>query len=160
MLELEDVGFCPYCGAKGYSCREDAMLESGVRIVRLSDGREPMYTLKERTHVNADSTKVVPEGSVEAAYFLGNAGDEISEKTAKRLGLLEEEKPAEGYEAKTVAELSELADAAGLDVGKKPKKADLVAALEAHDRELAAAGTGSSEPEKVEETGEPEKVEA
>lgn len=157
MYDDEDV--CPVCGAKNGKCREDAMLRSGadgtlhtVRIVRLTDERGPMYTLTEETYVNRDSTKVAKKGSPESAYLLGMAGDEISEETAKRLGLLEadadvESVPSSRYAAMTKAEL--VAEAGDLDVGPKPTKADLVSALEERDAaaEANAEGTGTAQVE-------------
>lgn len=94
-----------------------------------------MVTLKARTYVNRDSSKVVPEGSVEAAWLLGNAGDEISEETAARLGLAGSVDEPAGYDAMKVPELRDLAAERGVDVPKDARKADLVAALEASDRE-------------------------
>jgi hypothetical protein len=87
--ELEAPGVCPVCGAPGFSCRNDVLGSSpGVRIRRLSDPQEgTMHTLTEKTFVNADSTAVAAEGSVEAAWLLGLEGDEISDETAERLGL-------------------------------------------------------------------------
>jgi len=85
----DDPSVCPVCGAEGYSCSPGMLGSEGVRIVRLADQKErPMYTLTERTYVNSDSTKVVDEGSTEAAWLLGIEGEEISDETAERLGLV------------------------------------------------------------------------
>lgn len=46
-----------------------------------------MAVLTERTYVNADGTKVVPESSPEAAFLLGGEGDEIDDERAKALGI-------------------------------------------------------------------------
>jgi hypothetical protein len=46
-----------------------------------------MLVLDKRYYLNADKTKVVEEGSVEAAYLLGPRGFLISEEDAKKLGL-------------------------------------------------------------------------
>lgn len=61
-----------------------------------------MHTLKERTFANADGTAVAEEGSVEARYFVGNAGDEIPLAEAQKLGLVGEE--TEEPEAEAEAE--------------------------------------------------------
>ena len=92
-----------------------------------------MHTLTDRTYVNADSTKVVAEGSPDAAFLLGNAGDEISDETAKRLGLEVSVPTAPAYAKMKVDELRELASTRGVEVDADAKKADLVAALEADD---------------------------
>lgn len=55
------------------------------------------HALTERTYVNADGTKVVPEGSPEAHSLLGLEGDEIDDERAKALGL---DKPSKKTEAK------------------------------------------------------------
>lgn len=47
-----------------------------------------MYTLTEKLWLNSDQTKIVPEGSPEAAWLLGPAGYIISDARAKALGLL------------------------------------------------------------------------
>lgn len=136
---------CPVCGAKGGSCREEAMLRSGlmdetkhptgVRIVRLHDERGPMYKLTEKTYVNRDSTKVAKEGSVEAAFLLGMPGDEISEETATRLGLVGGAGEAKSkYESMKVPELeAAIAERDDVDEPASGRKADLIAALEAAD---------------------------
>ena len=139
-------GYCPVCGAKGYSCREKAMLGSGggvtiVRRVRTTEGEAPpMHTLTAKTWVNKDSTKVVPEGSADAAYLLGLAGDEISDETATRLGLGAYEEAAP---SKSVADLKAELDAAGVEYPSKAKKAELEAILEANVGE--GAGTADEE---------------
>src|SRR4051812_15307521 len=97
---MDEEGVCPYCGSKGFRCRDEALssIEGGVRIFRLprpGEEREPMHTLKSETYVNANSTKVVKKGSVESAFLLGLAGDEISDETAERLGLLEADAPVD-----------------------------------------------------------------
>lgn len=102
-----------------------------------------MHRLTERTYVNADSTKVVPEGSVEAAFLLGIAGDEISTETAARLGLTATSSTST-YADLTVADLRELAETRGLDVPSKPKKADLIGLLEDSDQATADAGTAGT----------------
>lgn len=50
-----------------------------------------MHQLEERTFLNADKTKVVPELSAEARHLLGPAGLRIPEEYARELGLLEDE---------------------------------------------------------------------
>lgn len=107
--ELEGAGACPICGAPAFSCRTEVLGSAGgVTIVRLGPKEEgSMHTLTERTYVNADSTKVVPEGSTEAAWLLGVEGDEISDETAERLGL---NAPKKGKKAKATAD-QEAADA-------------------------------------------------
>lgn len=61
-----------------------------------------MHKLTERTYVNADSTAVVPEGSPDAAWLLGLEGDEVSDETAERLGLIAA--PKKGKKAKATAD--------------------------------------------------------
>lgn len=100
-----------------------------------------MHTLTERTYVNRDSTKVVPEGSPQAAFLLGLAGDEISDETAKRLGLGVTVATAPAYGKMKVAELAELAAERGVEVPADAKKADLVEALEGADATAATGGT-------------------
>jgi hypothetical protein len=123
------------------------MLGSGVRIVRLADRKEeaPMHKLAARTYVNADSTKVVPEGHVDAAYLLGGEGDEVSDETAKRLGLIEA--PAEGrsYGSMKVDELKALMVDRGLEIPDGAKKADLVDSLEGADATAETGGTADVE---------------
>lgn len=164
-------GNCPVCGAKGYSCREDAMLGSGggvtiVRRVRTKDGEETgMHTLKAKTFVNADSTKVVPEGHVDAAYLLGLAGDEISDETATRLGLNhsgENETYSSKWAAMKVADLKDAAEERGIESAGDWKRADYVAAHEAKDAEEATASTdgdqgGTSDQGDAEGTKQAEK---
>lgn len=114
----------------------------GVRITRLADLKGiPMHKLTERTYVNADSTKVVPEGSSEAALLLGSAGDEISDETAARLGLVV---LPSTYSESTVAELRELAAERGLEIPSKSTKADIVDLLDESDRAVGAAGTAGT----------------
>jgi hypothetical protein len=115
----------------------------GVRITRLRDGEgEPMHKLTEKTYVNADSTKVVPEGDPEAAYLLGLEGDEISLETAQRVGLVEKES---AYAEQTVDELRSLAEERDVEIPSKAKKAEIVEALETADANAAASGTAQVE---------------
>ncbi len=98
-----------------------------------------MHKLASETYVNRDSTKVVPKGSVDAAYLLGMADDEISDETAVRLGLVggsADDAPA-GYAKSTVPQLKALLEERGVDVPKDAKKPDLVAAAEEYDRVAA-----------------------
>lgn len=46
-----------------------------------------MYQLEERTYLNADKTKVVPEGDPEARWLLGVPGQLIAVEDADRYGL-------------------------------------------------------------------------
>ena len=101
-----------------------------------------MHTLAEKTYVNADSTKVVPEGDPEAAYLLGLEGDEISIETAQRVGLV---KKTSSYDDQKVDELRALAEERGVGIDAKAKKADIVEALEAADATSATGGTAQVE---------------
>lgn len=156
-------GFCPVCGAKGYSCREDAMLGSGggvtiVRGVRTDEGEAPtMHKLTAKTYVNKDSTKVVAEGSADAAYLLGLEGDEISDETAKRLGLVngDGESYSSAWAGMKVADLKDAAADRGIEISSDWKKADFVAAHEAKDAEEAAAASsagGTSDQDEADAT--------
>lgn len=89
-----------------------------------------MHRLAGRTYLRADGQATTDE--TEALSLLGNEGDEIPEEQAIQIGLQSE--PAK---EPTRDELYERAVAAGLDVKKSAKKADLAAALEAdaHERE-------------------------
>lgn len=118
------------------------MLRSGVKIVRLSDKKEePMHVLAARTYVNRDSTKVVPEGSPEAAFLLGLAGDEISDETAARLGLGTSVPTVPAYGSMKVVELREVAAERGVEIASDAKKAEIVEALEGADATAATGGT-------------------
>lgn len=100
-----------------------------------------MHTLSERTYVNRDSTKIVPEGSPDAAYLLGTAGDEISDETAKRLGLGTEVATTPAYGKMKVAELRDLATERGVDIASDATKAEITEALEGADATAATGGT-------------------
>jgi hypothetical protein len=52
-------------------------------------GEEPMYVATSRLYVNRDYTKIVPEGSLEAARLLAAVGDGVEMALARRLGLLD-----------------------------------------------------------------------
>lgn len=52
------------------------------------------HILTERTYVNAEGTKVVPEDSPDAALLLGTPGDEIDDAQAEKLGLAKAAKKA------------------------------------------------------------------
>lgn len=108
-----------------------------------------MHTLAARTYVNADSTKVVAEGDADAAYLLGNEGDEISDEVATRLGLSSAASvPTEpAYAKMKVDDLRSLAKERGVDVPSEAKKADLVDALEAADAAKPAETEATSETE-------------
>lgn len=173
---VDEAGECPVCGAAGGSCREAAMLRSGlmeiretstgpkphpigIRIVRLDEKRgTPMYKLKAKTFVNRDSTKVVPEGSAEAAFLLGLEGDEISDETAKRLGLVNAagESYSSRYAGMTIAAMkAEIEGRDDVDVDQlpaKPKHADLVAALEAADAKGNAPAGGTADQGEADAT--------
>lgn len=58
------------------------------------------HTLSERTYINADGSKVVPEGSPEAHSLLGVEGDEITDERAKALGLASKKAKKDEPEAK------------------------------------------------------------
>lgn len=103
-----------------------------------------MHTLTSRTYVNSDSTKVVDEGSPDAAYLLGDAGDEISAETAERLGLNVAVPQTNDYAAMKVPELKELVANRSIDVPSDAKKADLVDALEGADATAKAEEASSS----------------
>lgn len=45
------------------------------------------YTSDKRLYLNADRSKVVEEGSPDAAYLLAGEGGEVSDEEAKRYGL-------------------------------------------------------------------------
>lgn len=114
-----------------------------------------MHTLTERTYVNRDSTKIVKEGSADAAYLLGIAGDEISDETAKRLGLGTSVPVAADYGKLKVDELKGVLAERGIEVPSDAKKADLVDALEESDRVAKEAETetgGSADQGAPEET--------
>ena len=101
-----------------------------------------MFMLTGRTYVNRDSTKVVPEGSVDAAWLLGLAGDEISDETAKRLGLVAAAAPAAtAYADLRVAELRDLAESRGIELDAHARKAEIIEALEGADATAATGGT-------------------
>lgn len=162
-------GYCPTCGAKDFACRQKAMLGSGggvtiVRRVRTHEGEaRPMHTLKAKTWVNRDSTKVAKEGSTEAAFLLGLEGDEISDETAKRLGLVDSDEAKGKYDGMKVAELeAEIAGRDDVDEPASGKKADLIAALEAADakgNETSTEGgtTDQGEGESTDGTKQAEK---
>lgn len=158
-LELipDEGGTCPICGSTGYGCSPGMLGSGGVRIVTLAEQKEkPMHTLKARTYVNADSTKVVPEGSTEAAYLLGGEGDEISDETAARLGLTAADS-AGGYADLKVDDLKVLASEKGVELPAGAKKADIVEALEASDAAAAeASGTADvGSPDATADAGAP-----
>lgn len=117
-----------------------------------------MHTLKERTYVNRDSTKVVPEGSTDAAYLLGIAGDEISDETAKRLGLGTAVATSAAYSDMKVPDLRSLALERGLEIEggvSKANKPELVDALEESDKvakEATAETDGTASEGAPEET--------
>lgn len=100
-----------------------------------------MFMLTGRTYVNRDSTKVVPEGSVDAAWLLGLAGDEISDETAKRLGLVAGIAPTAAYGDLRVAELRDLAESRGIELDAHARKAEIIEALEGADATAATGGT-------------------
>lgn len=52
-----------------------------------------MYVAKERLYINGDRTKVVAENSPEVAFLLAPEGGEISEREARKYGLIPEEVP-------------------------------------------------------------------
>lgn len=161
-LEDDEAGRCPVCGAVGFSCREEAlgmavgvnrrsegMLRSGshggitIRY-RTSEGENPMHKLTARTYVNADSTKVVPEGHADAAYLLGNEGDEISAETAERLGLVggtSAEEDAIAYDKLKKAEIVKLAEDRGVD--SSGTIAEIAARLDEDDEKAKAAEVGA-----------------
>jgi hypothetical protein len=61
-----------------------------------------MATLRERTYVNADRTRIVAEDSPDAAYLLGGEGDEVSDEDAKRYGIkAPKSEPEEGEAPKS-----------------------------------------------------------
>lgn len=175
----DEAGACPVCGAAGYSCRTEALervIESGggiritreatreettehagvriTRLVRLGEGEERrMYKLGTRTYVNADSTKVVDEGSADAAFLLGNEGDEISAETAERLGL---GKSDVAYASMKKAELVELADRRGVD--SSGTIAEIAERLDAADAEAASGTADQGSPEATSSTESPAAV--
>lgn len=100
-----------------------------------------MFRLTERTYVNATSTKVVPEGSTEAAFLLGIEGDEISEETAARLGLGVDVPSEPAYAMLRVPELRELAASRGIELDSHAVKAEIIEALEGADATAATGGT-------------------
>lgn len=59
-----------------------------------SNDERPLFKLSATTYANSDKTKVVAEESPEAAWFIGNAGDEIPMAQAVKLGMAKPEKPA------------------------------------------------------------------
>lgn len=68
---------------------------------------QAMFTLTERTYVNGDKSRVVPENSPEAAFLFGTPGMKISNEEARRLGLLADDADDEpDAEAKQAAEAS------------------------------------------------------
>lgn len=105
-----------------------------------------MHTLAKRTYVNSDSTKVVDEGSADAAYLLGNEGDEISDETATRLGLGTAIPTKAAYGDMKVADLRSLAKERGVEIDSDAKKADVIDALEEADK-AAPAATATAEAE-------------
>lgn len=68
-----------------------------------------MHKLKARTYSNADRTKVVPEASIESAWFIGGEGAEIEESLAKQLGLLDTKKEPKPETKNASAELEDKA---------------------------------------------------
>lgn len=104
-----------------------------------------MYELTERTYVNADSTKVVPEGHVDAAFLLGPAGGKISMETAERLGLVgakaDAEAEAPAYAKMKKAEIVALATERGVD--SEGTIADIAARLEEDDAKAKEAEVGA-----------------
>lgn len=124
-----------------------------------------MYKLEARTYVNNDSTKVVDEGSPDAAFLLGAEGDEISVETAERLGLVSASTSddAPKYDSMKKAEIVELADQRGVD--SSGTIAQIAERLEEDDAkakaaEVGAGGAGGTAdqgaPEATAATGSPE----
>lgn len=115
-----------------------------------------MHRLEAKTYVNSDSTKVVPEGSPAAAFLLGLAGDEISDETAKRLGLVggaalvDVTSPG----APSKAELLDQAATLGLELPSKATKSEIAEAIVAKieagtaDQGEAEATDGTKQAEK------------
>lgn len=97
----EEPGACPTCGAPGNSCRPSAV--GGVFVTTLEDMKGiRMFTLSERTYVNADKSRIVAESSPDAAYLLGVAGTQIADQLADQLGLTKP-KPKKGRTAQVAA---------------------------------------------------------
>lgn len=161
MLDEEDdeAGRCPTCGAAGLSCQPEEMRvalttkprtggvlrsgqHGGITVRYRREGEEPMHTLATRTYVNRDSTKVVDEGSPDAAFLLGNEGDEISAETAERLGLTgAAEAGDDPYKGVLKADLVKMAEERGLD--SAGTVADLRSRLEEDDEKAKAAEVGA-----------------
>lgn len=109
------------------------------------------HTLGTRTYVNADSTKVVDEGSPDAAYLLGNEGDEISDETAARLGLGQGESAS--YASMKKAEIVSLADDRGVD--SSGTIAEIAERLDADDAAKASGTADVGGPESTAATASP-----
>lgn len=121
-----------------------------------------MYPLAGRTYVNRDSSKVVPEGSADAAFLLGNAGDEISLETATRLGLVggsADQGDGDPYKGMKKAELVAEAEKRGLDADGKVD--ELLERLreddeKAKDAEVGAGGDGTETVGGTADVGAPD----
>lgn len=83
------------------------------------------HVLTGRTYVNADRSKVVEEGAVDAAYLLGDKGDEVTDEVASSLGL----GGSNSIDDMTKAELMEYAEAHGIEVDAKASKSDIKDAI-------------------------------
>lgn len=158
-LEVE-LGICPTCGAKGYSCETSVLSSTAVRISRLADRKETtMHKLATETYVNQDSTKVVPKGSLESAWLLGMAGDEISDETAARLGLDAGADAAAGDSPEAVAkeysraDLLAAAEARGIAVPSKATKPEIVELLAADEAAKEAAAEKAKADEEASSSG-------
>lgn len=110
-----------------------------------------MFKLETRTYVNSDSSKVVEEGSSDAAFLLGNEGDEISVETAERLGLSGGSDVA--YSDMKKAEIVELADKRGVD--SSGTIAQIAERLDAADAAKASGTADVGSPDATAATGSP-----
>lgn len=63
-----------------------------------------MFTSTKRLYLNADKSKVVEEGSAEAAFLLVAAGAEIPLEEAEKYGLTKAAQPAETKAVKPKAD--------------------------------------------------------
>lgn len=84
------------------------------------------HVLTARTYINADRSRVVDEGTPDAAYLLGDEGDEVTDEVAASLGLGDD---TGGLDDMKKDELVAYAEEHGIEVDSKAKVADVRAAI-------------------------------
>lgn len=66
-----------------------------INVEKEPEADKGAYLVTERLFVNADKSKIVPEGSPEAAYLLATPGKRLSAEEAKKYGLKAKAAPPE-----------------------------------------------------------------